>query len=84
MSHYRDGDYAGAIEAMAEPMQRHPDSPVMIYNLGCFEALSGRRDEALEHVARALEMRPQLRELAQTDGDLDSIRDDPRFPAATA
>jgi len=28
--------------------------------------------------------RPSLRELARTDSDLDSIRADPRFPAAQA
>ena len=84
MSLYRAGNYPGALAAMDGPMERHPDSPVMVYNRGCFEALTGDREAALDDVARALEMRPQLRELAQTDSDLDSIRDDPRFPAATA
>jgi hypothetical protein len=50
-----------------------------MYDLACVEALMGDRDAALEHLGAAVS-NPRLREHAQKDSDLDSIRDDPRFP----
>lgn len=77
----RAGDYAGAAAAVREGLTEHPDHPSVLYNLACFEARAGERDAALEHVRRAVELDPQTGEWAKTDEDLDSIRDDPRFPA---
>jgi hypothetical protein len=51
------------------------------YNLACFASLAGRREDALEHLARAVEGNPKTREWAATDSDFDAIRDDPRWPA---
>jgi tetratricopeptide (TPR) repeat protein len=82
--HYRDGDYGAAAAAYEEALERYPRSGVMLYNLACCEALLGRREQALDHLGGSLQIRPSLRSLAQTDSDLDSIRDDPRFPAAEA
>ncbi len=56
----------------------------MLYNLACCEALIGRSDDALDHLGRAIAILPRLRAHAQADSDLDSIRADPRFPAAEA
>jgi hypothetical protein len=33
----------------------------------------------VEHLRRALERRPQLKELAREDSDLDAIREEPGF-----
>jgi tetratricopeptide (TPR) repeat protein len=63
-------------EALAEK----PDNPALVYNLACMEALAGRPDDALEHLARAIELRPEFAENAQKDEDFASIKDDPRFP----
>jgi hypothetical protein len=46
----------------------------VLYNLACCEALSGRPDDALEHLAQAAEGDPRVREWAVSDPDLDSIR----------
>lgn len=78
---YRSGDYASAADILAGLLEGNPDSFGILYNLGCCEALLGHRDEALAHVARAVELLPRLRAHAQADPDLDSIRSDPRFPA---
>ncbi|HEU0192550.1 MAG TPA: tetratricopeptide repeat protein [Gaiellales bacterium] len=80
--HYRNGDYAAAAAAYESALEKHPRSGVLLYNLACCEALLGRREQALDHLGRSLEVRGNLRSLAQTDSDLDSIRDDSRFPAA--
>jgi hypothetical protein len=75
------GDPAAAADLMAEALPEHPDHPGVLYNLACFEALSGRREAALEHLRAAAEIAPEeVRRWAAGDEDLDSLRDDPGFP----
>ena len=45
----------------------------------CCESLAGRRDDALEHLRRAIELWDGARALAQGDSDFDPIRDEPAF-----
>lgn len=52
------------------------------YNLACYAALAGQRDEALAAFERAVELGYDDPEHARADTDLDAIRDDPRFVAA--
>ena len=72
------------MEILLSALAEHPDAVGVLYNLACCEALLGRRDDALAHLDAAVTMLPRLRGHAQADSDLDSIRDDPRFPAAEA
>jgi len=81
---YKTGDHEAARSAYRNALDQAPESAILAYNLGCCEALTGHAEEALEHVVNAVASRPSLRELARTDSDLDSIRADPRFPAAQA
>jgi len=74
------GEPERGIGAFLEALERHPGNPNVLYNLACFESLAGHRDEALGHLADAVEADPRTREWAQTDSDFDAIRDDPRFP----
>jgi tetratricopeptide (TPR) repeat protein len=75
------GDWDHAAEVVSEGLARHPDNASLLYNLACYEAQAGRREEALEHLGSAVEVDPEkVREWSQGDPDLDSIRDDPRFP----
>ena len=78
---YRAEDYAGAVEVMRGALVRHPDNPNVRYNLACCEALAGERADALGHLSRAVELDPRSRGWAEDDSDLDSIRDEPGFPA---
>jgi tetratricopeptide (TPR) repeat protein len=68
-----------AREILAEGLEAHPDSGSPYYNLGCLEAVQGRRDAALDALRRALELRPQLAEWASDDEDFASLHDDPEF-----
>jgi tetratricopeptide (TPR) repeat protein len=53
------------------------DSASYHYNLACFRALAGKREEAVEAFRRAFELDPErVRDWAQGDTDLDSIRDE--------
>jgi tetratricopeptide (TPR) repeat protein len=74
--------YAEAKAVLLEGLELHPGNANLLYDLACVEALAGEREEALEHLATAVTTNPKFGEYAQTDGDLDSIRDDPRFPSA--
>jgi hypothetical protein len=74
------GDHAGAITIMEAGHALHPGNAAVLYNLACYEALGGRHDDALRHLARATELDPHVREWAASDADFDAIRADPRFP----
>jgi tetratricopeptide (TPR) repeat protein len=77
----RAGDFVRAAELAAEGLERHPDNAALLYNLACFEAQAGRRDEALGHLRRAFEVEPEkVRAWAEHDSDLDPIREDPGYP----
>jgi tetratricopeptide (TPR) repeat protein len=64
-----------------EALERHPGNSNVLYNLACFESLAGRPDDALAHLAEAIELDSRMREWARADEDFAAIRDDPRFPA---
>jgi tetratricopeptide (TPR) repeat protein len=79
--HLDAGEYDRAVEVASEGLARHPDDPGLLYNVACFEALAGRRDDALGHLRQAFELAPdKIRDWGADDSDLDSIRDDPAFP----
>ena len=46
-----------------------PDNPSVLYNLACFEALAGHDDDAIAHLTRAIELRPEPR-VGAADSDL--------------
>ena len=80
--HLEAGEPQRGIEVFERTLAAHPGNPNVLYNLACFEALAGRADDALGHLAQAVEADPRTREWAQTDSDFDAIRSNPRFPAA--
>jgi hypothetical protein len=74
------GDAGAAADLAAETLADYPGNAHVLFNSACFEALAGRRDDAIAHVRAAVEINPEMREWAATDADFDSIRDDPEFP----
>ena len=63
-----------------QALERHPGNSNVLYNLACFESLSGRPEDALAHLTAAIELDPRMLEWARADEDFAAIRDDPRFP----
>ncbi len=78
--HRAVGDYEAAAAEISQGLEQHPDDAGLLYDLGCAEALAGRPEDALEHVRRALQLRPEFVEHAQKDPDLVSLRDRPDWP----
>jgi tetratricopeptide (TPR) repeat protein len=61
-------------------LDEHPDNASVLYNLACFETLAGHGDDAIAHLRRAIELRPDARAWAQSDEDLAALRERPDFP----
>lgn len=78
---YDAGEYERAIEIASAGLADHRDNVSLNYQLACYHALAGHREEALAFVRRAAETDAEtVRRWAADDSDLDAIRDDPRFP----
>jgi Flp pilus assembly protein TadD len=56
-----------------------PEDPVVWYNLGCSLALLGRREQALEALARAVRLGYRDREWMRRDSDLRLLHGDEEF-----
>ena len=80
LPHYEAKDHARAVEVMTRALDEYPDNANVLYNLACCESLAGEHERALEHLLRAAELDERVSKWAQSDADLDPIRDDPRFP----
>ena len=78
------GDYEAAARVCRSVLEDYEGSGLALFNLSCCEALLGRTDDAIRHLGQALDAAPGLRENAETDTDLDSLRADPRFRALVA
>jgi len=78
--HVRAGRFDEARAMLHEGLEAKPGSPPILYDLACVEALAGEKDKALDLLNESVAAEDRFREYAQTDDDLASIRDDPRFP----
>jgi tetratricopeptide (TPR) repeat protein len=77
---FGEGRYEEAKQLLLTALEEHEtERGILFFNLACAEARLAETDAAFEHLASALEERPDLRETARADDDFASIRDDPRF-----
>ena len=76
---YGTADYDSALAKQLVVVEKRPTDPVAHFNAGCFAARAGRTDEAIEHLRRAVELNPRVKQLMASDDDLDSVRTDQRF-----
>ena len=72
--HRAAGDFDAMAAEISSGLEQSPDDPSLLYDLACAEALAGRLDDALGHVSRALELRPDFAEHARKDPDLAKVR----------
>jgi len=76
---FRAGEYDEAADRGRELVDANPEYPGLLYNVACAESLAGRKDDAIEHLRRSLELSPRFSEMAKKDSDFDAIRDEPGF-----
>lgn len=78
--HRETGDFDAMVAEMEEGLARHGEYPAVLYHLACAETLAGRYDDAIAHLARAIELRPSIAEHAGTDDDFAPLRGLPGSP----
>jgi len=78
--HRTAGNYDMYLAELQDAATRRPDHPATLYNLACAEALTGLEDDAIAHLGRAFELRPELVDFAHDDDDLAALRARPDWP----
>jgi tetratricopeptide (TPR) repeat protein len=76
---YDAGDYAGVADQGRESIEAEPQYADVMYNLACCESLAGRKEDALRHLRRSIELSERFRSFAKGDSDFESIREEPVF-----
>jgi hypothetical protein len=74
-------DPRAARALLEEGLEAWPQSPSIFWELGCWEAVHGSRDAALEWLRKALAREPALRAYLETDDDLVALRGESAFQA---
>jgi tetratricopeptide (TPR) repeat protein len=75
---------AQAIDALERAVRHNPDPPgVLHYNLACYWSLAGNAAKALDELAVALDLEPELRNLIAVESDFDQLRGNPDFERLT-
>lgn len=73
------GRYEEARAHLEKARRQAPKADYIYYALASVAALTGEADEALEHLAQAIKLRPENRYHARNDADFRLLEDDSRF-----
>ena len=77
--HKRLGELQAAVACMQRLIECNPRSAIGHFNLGCYLALDGKTESAIDEITLACGIDPEFRTLAVDESDLDSLREHPRF-----
>jgi Flp pilus assembly protein TadD len=80
----RTGRLDDAIAALEQAVRTEPGEAILHYNLACYWSLARDRRRALQHLAQAIEIDGNCRDLVADERDFDPIRSDPLFRSLTA
>lgn len=72
--HYRDKNLDAAVKEAERAVLADPTNADCHYDYACYLSLSGKKDDALLALRKALQLNPKMADLAKKDGDLSSIR----------
>ena len=78
-SQIRQKRYPEAIRNLERAVEVGRGTPAYLYNLACAHALAGASDQALDYVERAIAAGLKNRAQYESDADLASLRELPRF-----
>ena len=79
----KEGFYDKAVELQEEYAEKLLAFPGWAanayYNLACFYSLNGKVEKAINNLERAFKARPDLKEWAKKDADIDPLRSEPEY-----
>jgi adenylate cyclase len=75
------GEHEKGMELAERALDQDQNEPVVLYNVACFYAHAGDKDRSLELLESAVEKGWGDKAWLETDSDLDSLRNLPRFQA---
>lgn len=70
---------AQAIDALERAERHSPQEPLLHYNLACYWSLAGNAPKALDELAVAFDLEPELRNKIADESDFDKLRGNPDF-----
>jgi tetratricopeptide (TPR) repeat protein len=79
VSQLNTGFYEDAREQFNKILASYPSADYVFYGLAVLDAITGRTQDCLSNLARAIELNPRNRLQARVDNDFQSMLDDPRF-----
>jgi tetratricopeptide (TPR) repeat protein len=79
VSKLNTGYYEEAREEFDSILASYPEADYAYYGLALLDAITGRTQDCLGNLAKAIEMNPRNRLQARVDNDFQSMSDDPRF-----
>ena len=74
---------AQAIDALERAARHNREHELLHYNLACYWSLAGNASKALDELAVALDLEPDLRKLIADESDFDQLRGNPEFERLT-
>jgi serine/threonine protein kinase/tetratricopeptide (TPR) repeat protein len=75
------GDREKAFGVIDRALAIDPEDPMILYGAACVYALTGREEEAIDHLEKALSTGCCHSDWVEKDNDLEALRDHPRFKA---
>jgi len=79
ISQLNAGYFEEADEQFRKVLAEHPNADYALYGLAVLDSITGRSEDCLEHLSRAIDLNPKNRLQARSDNDFQSMVDDPRF-----
>lgn len=79
ISQLNQGYFEEAREQLNGVIGDEPRADYAFYGLAVLDSITGRPQDCLENLARAIELNPKNRLQARSDNDFQSMVDDPRF-----
>lgn len=73
------GDYEDAREQLNAVISEEARADYAFYGLALLDSITGRTQDCLANLARAIELNPRNRLQARSDNDFQNMADDPRF-----